>query len=360
MNWYGYIFVCNAALEGLNEAGHLSSAVKDQLIGEALFLRAFFYFYLINLYGDVPLAVTTDYKVNSLLARSKVSDVYQQIIEDLQRAQNLLSDEFLDGSLQKYSGIPERLRPTKWAATALLARVYLFTVDYAKAEEEASSIINHSSMFSLVLLNDVFLMNSDEAIWQLQPVLEGYNIQDGWIFIIPESGPSNYSFGGNPVYLSANLLSSFEAGDQRKSSWVDTTILGADSFYFPYKYKIGAVGATLSEYQMALRLGEQYLIRAEARAQMGNLTAALEDINVIRLRAGLGPFVSSDPTLINDVIFHERQVELFTEWGHRWLDLKRTGKIDEVMPEASSTKGGIWNTNWQMVSDSVERYSKGC
>ncbi len=152
----------------------------------------------------------------------------------------------------------------------------------------------------------------------------------------------------NPVYLSAFLLNSFEEGDKRKNNWVGLTVVGTDSFYFPHKYKIGSYGDPVSEYLMVLRLSEQYLIRAEARAHQGDFTGALEDLNTVRARAGLTEVTSTDKEQILDFILHERRVELFSEWGHRWLDLKRTGKVDDVMVDVTTKKGGSWNTNWQL------------
>ncbi len=107
---------------------------------------------------------------------------------------------------------------------------------------------------------------------------------------------------------------------------------------------------------MVIRLAEVYLIRAEAEryTRSAGLNAALADINIIRHRAGLsdynGPFNNKDSVLAS--IMHERQVELFTEWGHRWFDLIRTKKIDAVMGNPGNVsifKGGIWNHNWALM-----------
>jgi hypothetical protein len=114
------------------------------------------------------------------------------------------------------------------------------------------------------------------------------------------------------------------------------------TYYFPFKYKLNKPEDPQSEYLMVLRLAEQYLIRAEARAQQGDLTGARSDLNVIRHRAGLnGTNTSTKETLLT-AILKERQVELFTEWGHRWLDLKRTGKVNAVMTMVTPQKGGVW------------------
>ncbi len=95
------------------------------------------------------------------------------------------------------------------------------------------------------------------------------------------------SVNQNPVYISEHLLNSFEEGDERKNNWIGLAVVGTDSFYFPYKYKIGTYGNQLTEYLMVLRLSEQYIVRAEAKARQDDLTGALQDLNVVRSRAGL-------------------------------------------------------------------------
>ncbi len=109
---------------------------------------------------------------------------------------------------------------------------------------------------------------------------------------------------------------------------------------------------------MMLRLGEQYLIRSEARTQQDNLPGALADLNAIRLRAGLANTEATTKEEILASLLHERQVELFTESGHRWLDLKRTGTIDNIMPLITTEKGGIWQTTDQLYpipADDIQR-----
>ncbi|HVS98694.1 MAG TPA: RagB/SusD family nutrient uptake outer membrane protein [Puia sp.] len=341
---YPYIFICNSAIEALTKANALTPAVTQQLLGEARFMRAFFYFYLVNLYGDVPLPLTTDYKVNSLLPRTPASAVYAQVISDLRSAEDLLSADYLNGSLQKYASSEERVRPTKWAAAALLARAYLYTGKYDSAELAATSVINNTSLFSLTTLGNVFLKNSREAIWQLQPVTSGTtNTQDAYLFILPPSGPGPVNF----VYLSDTLVNSFEPGDQRKSAWVGSDTVGGNVYHYAYKYKVNASNVPQSEYLMMFRLAEQYLIRAEARANQNNISGAQDDLNAVRARAGLPGTAATDKSGLLAGILHERQVELFTELGHRWLDLKRTGNIDAVMTIAAGKKDGSWSSDWQ-------------
>lgn len=351
---YPFIFTVNSAIEGLNSSNSLTPAVKKQLLGEARFLRAFYYFYLVNLYGDVPLITGTDYKLNTVMARTDKKVVYDQILVDLNAADTLLSEKYLDINVQKVTS--ERIAPVKWAADAMLARVYLYSKEYANAESASSQVIENSALYTITSLEDVFKSNNSEAIWQLQPVNSGWNTEEARLYILPETGPSD----SWPVYLSNNLLSAFEENDQRRVNWVDSVIVDGIIYYYPAKYKSANTNDPVTEYQVVLRLAEQYLIRAEARAQQNNLDGAVEDLNIIRARAGLDNYNSDmNKEAIIKSIIHERQVEYFTEWGHRWLDLKRTGLIDEVMSVVTPEKGGIWKSTAQYypISDYELRYN---
>jgi hypothetical protein len=105
------------------------------------------------------------------------------------------------------------------------------------------------------------------------------------------------------------------------------------------------VDTNLTEYIILFRLAEQYLIRAEARARQGRiigLNSAKSDLDIVRSRAGLAGTTARNQLDIIDAIMRERQLELFTEAGNRWLDIKRTDKIDEIMNTTAPLKGGIW------------------
>jgi starch-binding outer membrane protein, SusD/RagB family len=346
-NVFWDIFKCNAAIEGLSKSSSLTPAVKKQLLGETKFLRAFFNFYAVNLYGDIPLVLSTNPNETSVLPRSSKDKVFAQIVTDLKEAKDLLSTFFLNASL--LNSTTERVRVTKWAATALLARVYLYTAQYANAEAEASNVIANNQ-FSFAPLNGVFLKNSIEAIWQLQPIEKYNNTPDAMVFVLPSTGPSGNSY---PVFLSTQQLAAFESGDLRRKggNWVDSVISGGVSYFYPAKYKATTTsGSSFTEYLMILRLAEQYLIRAEARAMQNNFGGAKDDLNMIRTRAGLGNTTANDQSSLLTAILKERRVELFTELGQRWFDLKRLGKIDEVMNIVTPLKGNAngWKSYQQL------------
>lgn len=349
---YSLIFRCNAAIEELEASEALTPGVKAQLIGESRFLRAFFYFYLVNLFGDVPLIISTDPEASAIASRSTKSMVYKQLVTDLQVAASSLSENYLDGSLLKTS--TERVRPVKATALALLSRVYLYEENWIMAEQTASLLINNSQ-YSLPPLTEVFLKTSKEAIWQLQPTAINFNTTEAQTTVIPQAGPNTTT---NPVFLSDTLLNSFETGDLRYQlgNWVDTTIYKVTATLYDtvaysnkYKYNLSDPSITtttgtanMKEYFVVLRLAEQYLIRAEARAQQGNFNGGKDDLNIIRKRAfgGSKPTVATDQTTLLAAILQERKAELFEEFGHRWLDLKRTGKIEEVMNGITPLKAG--------------------
>jgi hypothetical protein len=121
---YPIVFVTNSAIEGLSKTTSLTATVKSQLLGEAKFMRTFCYFYLVNLYGKVPLILTTDFEKNRLMTRTPVDSVYNQMISDLKDAQTLMNDNYMAADGKTVSS--ERVRPNKYAATALLARIYLY------------------------------------------------------------------------------------------------------------------------------------------------------------------------------------------------------------------------------------------
>jgi starch-binding outer membrane protein, SusD/RagB family len=329
---YNTIGDVNALIEGLENSNTITDATKKELLGEAKFVRAFCYFYLTNLFGEVPLITSSNYKVNALAANNSKNEIYSNILSDLKDAQTLLAPDYSFGG-------GKRVVPNQSAATALLARVYLFLGDWPNAEAQATIVINNPLFQLLPNLSSVFLGNSSEAIWQLMPTSSNTNNTNEGGMFIPASG-SNPTF----VSLSSFLLTAFESGDNRRLKWVDSTKVNGSYIYYPGKYKVKGGASSLTEYSMVLRLAEQYLIRAEAKAQQNNIFGAQSDLNMIRLRAGLANTAANDKSSLLAAILHERQVELFTEWGHRWLDLKRTNTVDAVMSTITPQKGGV---TWQ-------------
>lgn len=325
---YKYIYQSNAIIAGMEKSTGVSEAVRKQLTGEALFIRAFCHFYLTNLFGDVPAITTTDYRVNAIEPRSSASKVYTLIQSDLSRSLTLLGESYWGIS----STTTERVRPNKFAALALLARVQLYSLQFAQANQSATEVINQTALYGLEPnLNQSFLKNSKEAIWQLQAVVPGSNTYAGGQLILTSTP--------GIAAISEHLIGNFEAGDKRKNEWISSIVVGNATYFFPYKYKMPQNTPLISEYTMVLRLAELYLIRAEARVMQDDLHGALSDINVLRNRAGLGELTGLDKAGILAAITRERNAELFTEFGDRWLDIKRRSIATEIL---QPVKGVNW------------------
>jgi starch-binding outer membrane protein, SusD/RagB family len=334
------IYQVNNIIEGLDKSGSITAGLKNQLIGEAKFIRAFMYFHGVNLFGELPLVLTTNYAVNNSLNKTDKETIIKQVVQDLKDAKTLLNNN--------YPGIGDRSRANFSSAAALLARVYLYNKDWQNAEQESTVVINNP-LYALNTLSEVFLKNSNESILQFQPVRTGFNTFDASAFVLTNTP----GLGLSSVALNNDLVNDFEAGDLRKQYWIgkysDTNVQPNVDYYFAYKYKIYKSNQPVTEYLAVLRLAEQYLIRSEARAQQENLTGSIDDLNEVKNRSGLAYTGTEEKSSILNDIQHERRVELFTEWGHRWFDLKRSDNFNTSMTAIASDKGTTWNPDFQLL-----------
>jgi hypothetical protein len=330
---YNLIFIANAIIEGVAASSGMSDAGKLKCAGEARFMRAFAYFYLVNFFGDVPLVTGTDYKKSSVLPRETSALVYQQILQDLLVAEASLTDSYPTEG---------RVRANKWAAKAMLSRVYLYLKDWEKAELKSSEIIAHTQRYRLAEMQgtntenavmNIFHSDSEEAILQ---IWSEYGTALGYTTLTEYY--NSYAVNDDKEH---GLLAAFEPGDKRALNFIRPNMeVGAESRV--YKYRLMEESADYREFTMVLRLAEQYLIRAEARAMRDHSETAIEDLNTLRNRAGLTGLpvsLSREEVLVH--IEKERRVELCFEWADRWLNLKRLGHLDQVMHLA---KPGVWTS----------------
>jgi hypothetical protein len=362
---YKVIYAANSILEGVaaSISPLLTDSARIQLMAESKFVRAYCHFMLLNLHGDIPLITTTDIRKTALMPRTPAAAVYQQIEADLKDAFTNLPDDY------QFAGM-ERNRPNKWAAAALLARVYLYQQKWAEAEAQATAVIG-AGLYDILPLTNVFKPNSQEAIFQLEHTpgdthdltVEAAKMSPfyRWSELPPEYqamflDPSFFPLVAPqmlPGYiLTPELLAAFEPDDNRRTKWIDGFVAPdiegyhGKQYFYPVKYAgldISTPNAKVPDQaHMVLRLAEQYLIRAEARARQGtDLAGAAGDIDKIRLRAGLGNTSATTKEQLLEAILHERQTELFTEDGQRWFDLRRFGKANAVLGAISAKQP--WN-----------------
>ncbi len=325
---YQPIYQVNACLEGVEGSAGLSVPLKQQLTGEMKVVRALYYFNLVNIFGAVPIPLSTNYKTNAALSRTSVDSVYGQIITDLGDALSLLTADYPSAG---------RARPNIYTAMSLLSKIYLYRKQYELAANLASQVINTGNYSLEQDPDNVFLDGSSETIWALPGNGLYYQTSVATLFVPPY-------YASSPTFaLTNSLMTAFEPNDRRQADWVGSMagdLNGAPiTYYYPFKYKNTDAASPTQEDFTIFRLGELYLIRAEALANQGKTDSAKADLNQVRLRAGLNPTTAMTQADLLNAIMHERQIELFCEGGNRWFDLKRTETIDGVL--------GMEKTGWQ-------------
>lgn len=307
---YEGINVANNVIARVPGMGDMTDTEKNQALGELYFIRALNHFNLINYFGAVPLKTTPTVGTGELdIARTDKAGVYQQIIDDL-----LFAEQHLLASGPK-------VRASKYAAKALLARVYLYKGDYALAIDKATDVIDNGG-YSMPDYASVFEDGSSESIFEIDFTDLNRNRIAEYNF------PKSLN-GRREVAPSSSLLDAYETDDER----YEATIAFSGTLAYPVKYDDLAIGA---DNVIILRLAEMYLIRAEAEARLeGDVIAIQEDINMIRERAGLSETGASTYSELLLAIERERRVEFAFE-GHRWFDLVRTGRATQVLANVTS------------------------
>lgn len=302
-----------AAVPNVNDP-LLPAAEKDQLLGEAHFLRALVYFDLGRGWGGVPIVLTpTRTKKNGQgIRRSTLAQTYDQVLADLTEAETLLPEG------------TTRNRAVKATARALRARLHLYRQQYAEAETYATQVIS-SANYSLVI---PYRAISTAPFLSRESVLElTFSNSDAntmWNNWFPSALGGQFNF--QPVPTAIALLNDPAVGGNRSALLATTTIAGASVTYG----NLYSRSAQRDDPSYVLRLAEQYLIRAEARTRQGKLTQALADLNIVRARAGVPASTAATPEQLLLAIENERKVEFAFE-ADRWFDLVRTGRAGIVL-----------------------------
>ena len=319
------------------EAADITDAAKNEIIGEAKFLRAFNYLELVQYFGGVPLYVKEVTTQNeTALPRSSKEDVYIQIIEDAKDALSKLP------LVQTEKG-----RVTKGSANALLGYVYMILKNYSEAESYLQAVVS-SGTYDLVPdyanIFDPTNKNNEESIFEIQYRQGNQDQESSWIYqFIPPLTNTDVITGvvGNNGIIGGwntpteDLMNSYEEGDLRKDASIAEGYTDANGDFVSVPF----VKKYLHEHQNynntddnwpVYRYADVLLLLAECLNEQGKSALALPYLDQVRNRAGLGNVTVTDQTQLNDIIAHERRIELAFE-NHRWLDLVRTDKAIEVM-----------------------------
>lgn len=359
---YQGISRANLALEQIEmmetSEDDLTPELKNRLLAEAHFLRAYYYFRLVRLYGGVPVVTTPVYSSNQWIQpRASVEEVYELILSDLKFAEQYLP-------LKSGYASEDLGRATKGAAQAMLLKVSLYTHDFASAKTYGEAFINdQASEYELCSdFADNFTLageNGVESVFEVQYMEEGtsdYGEGNGFsrgtfTTILTRSRSSAFA---NPGWgfnrPSQSLYDEFEAGDPRRDATIlvpeeSEIVTPAEEIYLGNSmvgikrtlfdpatrtYSALAHDARAAINKIEIRLADVYLMYAEACIEQGDLAAAASYIDRVRDRVGLGTVDGSSKESLTAALRHERRCELAME-GHRWFDICRWGIADQVM-----------------------------
>lgn len=341
-NWSRFYKVINQAhliIENIPEIEdskfESGAETKRQLEGEARFLRAYTYFYMQRVWGDVVLTKESfkDPQNIPIIPRISEEETLDFCINDLKK-----SEELLENSSNKALA-------SKGAVQALLAHIYAWKHDYEEAEKYADKIIDggHYTLEDIEDYLNIWKGNSKESIFELNMLYdEGSNEATEDFFNVFLTDPYIRNKNSSSAWtiglpISQQLFSKDEA--RADSIFVDgagSTLLmrkydGVD-YYDPNNPNTYVVSNSL----VLLRLADIYLLRAEARFKNSNELGALQDLNEIRERAGLSDFVGSGSALFNEIT-DERRRELIGE-GHTQFDLIRMEQLQRVFSVYSNDR----------------------
>ena len=333
---------CNLVLDNIVKV-NMPESTKNQIIGEALFLRSYYYFLLTQVFGDVPLYLKVTPPDQLKIKKSSKEDIYKQILSDCDKAANLLPITY-NGS--------NTGRATKGAALAVAAKVSLYTKDYTKVLEYTSKI---KALNTYKLVKDYrenfmkLTQNNTESVWEIQHTnleLGVGNFINQWWASIKFLG---YGFAEvTPLYVSV-----FEPNDPR----LKFTVAMNNDPYFGLIYKNSFSSTTYSPRKFlqsnaeltqkadgdinypAIRYAEVLLWEAEALIELGRMQEALAPLETVRARAraqtavpGTLPVITStNQATLRQAVRRERQTELGFEL-HRFFDLIRWGIAAESLP----------------------------
>lgn len=333
---YEGISRANIILDRIENAD-FSDDAKNNIIGETLFLRAFYYFELVQYFGGVPLYLHEVSTQNeTALPRSTADEVYAQVFEDAKEALLKLPETQTDKG-----------RVTKGSANTLLGYIYMTLNNFSEAESSLQAVVNSHKYDLVPNYADIFdptNKNNEEAIFEVQYQQGNQEQESNWIYqFIP---PLTNTFvitgvvGNNGIIGGWNtptedLIDSYEEGDLRKEASIANGYTDENgnfvAVHFVKKYLHAHQNYNNTDDNwLVYRYADVLLLLAECLNEEGRPAEALPYLNQVRNRAGLANISITDQSGLRDIITHERRVELAFE-NHRWLDLVRTDKAIEVM-----------------------------
>ncbi|MTG98541.1 MULTISPECIES: RagB/SusD family nutrient uptake outer membrane protein [Myroides] len=312
---YQHLYAINDFIQGVTNTDAISIELKQKMLGEALTLRALYYHYLAQLYGDIPYTTSTNYLENKNISKTTYLDVLTKIELDLNQA-----IEYLDYTYTN----KDKFYINKTVPELLLIENYILQKKYQEAEELASSIIDRQQYKIEDDLLNTFKKEATSTIWQFSPLFLTANsaTPEATLYIF-----SNFTTSSS--VLSKKVLSLFDDNDKRKQHWLNKIIINDQTFYQVYKYKNKT--NNLDEFSILYRIEQIYIDLAFALTMQEKQEQALTVLNQLRQKRGLSDLsltLSKQETI--NAILEEDLKEFYTENGRRFFSLKRAGKLNEL------------------------------
>jgi len=315
--WKGIYVAINRAnqvIKNVEELGNdvIAESVRNRIAGEAHFIRALAYFDLARTWGGVPLITqpTLEATDNTGIPRSTSEETYAQVLADLELAEQLLPET------------TNRFQATRKTVWALKARYYLYNKNWQEAENYATRLINDHANYELLTPYHTFfadgITGTRESVFELFYNANELNPHRGqWQ---PQQNGGTRQWAPNNTFV--NLVNDSAIGGSRNA------LVAKDNqnrWYGNLYYRSPATDPTY-----VIRIAELYLIRAEARAELGLLEEGQADLNAVRNRAGIVNVAAANVTDLLLAIENERRLEFGLE-AHRWFDLVRTNRAAIVL-----------------------------
>jgi hypothetical protein len=330
---YSIIARANQVLAPI-DAVDFDATAKNNIKGQAYFLRAFAYFDLVQYFGSVPLHLTpVSTLTETALPLSSVADVYAQIIADAQKAATLLPAKSVQTPGRVASG----------SAYTLLGNVYVVQKKWAEAETALKNVTGYTLMSNYADVFDPAQKNNKESVFEIQykQGTEGFASNFFYTFLVRPisaaeitaiTGIAENSLGVEGYNIpTPDIIAAYEAGDIRKAASIGNVIAGGVSYPYIKKYAHPHTLTNNTDDDWPVyRYAEVLLFLAEAANEQNKTTDALGYLNQVRIRAGLANSTAANQSDLRSAIIRERRVELAFE-NKRWLDLVRTGTAQTVM-----------------------------
>jgi len=328
-------------------------AQKNRLEGEARFLRAYTYFYISRVWGDVIL--TTESFKDPLnipaLPRTEEAKTLDFCLKDLASATSLLD----------YN--QPKTHASKGSVLSLTANIYAWKHDYVKTQLYCDSVItsNRYQLETVADYNKIWAGNSKESIVELNMLYDAVssNESSGGFFNVFLSDPFIKDRGTNSTWSATDIADELFADTETRYDHTfatasdGNTVLLTKYLNVNYYDPNDATKYVVSNNLVLERLADIYLLRAEARFKNNNQAGALTDLNFVRQRAQLADFSGSGEDLFNEIL-DERRRELLGE-GYTAYDIIRMGKLQYLFPDAYSNqriaqKGYYWPLNMRTLA----------